>query len=360
MNTFTNQPMNYFNMKKFIIMNIDTKTQNKTVTPNSKFVNWYKSLCLLVVGLVSALSAMGQFTENFDAVPTAQFTYAGTGTQALNNTYIQQGTGSIYLTYVASNTGALAMTTGIDLSLLSSPKLSFYHICATESGFDYGRLEYSTDGGTVWTGFATTSYLGQGVLKNAVVSWDKSSYPDWNTLFTASGTTPGTGPGGALWKQEIIDLSAFSAQTNFKIRFRISSDASVQYNGWYIDRLSINSTTALSGTYTIDNTAATAGTNYNNFRDAITDLNMRGVSAATTFNVTAGQTFAENPPAIIATGTVANPIIFQKTAGANPIINTNGGTGNLDAGIAINGGDYITLDGIDIAVTGALVNMDIM
>lgn len=113
----------------------------------------------------------------------------------------------------------------------------------------------------------------------------------------------------------------------------------------------------LSGTYTINNTAPTAGTNFNNFTDAINKINAEGITSSVTFNVTAGQTFTEDVPALTATGTSAFSITFQKSgAGANPVIRPTGGTGTADFGFAIDGGDYITIDGIDINIaTGSAV-----
>ncbi|MDD3876413.1 MAG: BNR-repeat neuraminidase N-terminal domain-containing protein [Bacteroidales bacterium] len=107
----------------------------------------------------------------------------------------------------------------------------------------------------------------------------------------------------------------------------------------------------LSGVYTIDNTSPTAGTNYNNFTDAINDLNLLGINGIVTFNVIAGQTFIEDCPVLTATGTSSNTITFQKSGiGANPVIKPTGGTGTTDAGMTINGGDYITFNGIDISI----------
>jgi len=110
----------------------------------------------------------------------------------------------------------------------------------------------------------------------------------------------------------------------------------------------------LSGTKTIDNTQPTAGNNYISFTAAINDLNTNGVgSGGVTFNVTAGQTFSELAPFINATGTSANQIIFQRSgAGANPIVQGTNGifSGSSIAGdacISIDGGSYITFDGID-------------
>ncbi|MCF6133171.1 T9SS type A sorting domain-containing protein [Flavobacterium wongokense] len=112
----------------------------------------------------------------------------------------------------------------------------------------------------------------------------------------------------------------------------------------------------LTGTKTIDNTLPTSGSNYASFTAAVNDLNTNGVGAGgVTFNVTAGQTFSETVPTITATGTLANQIIFQKNgAGANPIL-TSTGAASIEAAILINGGDYFTFDGINIATTGTLL-----
>ncbi|MBN8568002.1 MAG: T9SS type A sorting domain-containing protein [Ignavibacteria bacterium] len=112
----------------------------------------------------------------------------------------------------------------------------------------------------------------------------------------------------------------------------------------------------LSGTKTIDNTIPTGGNNYQTFTDAFNALNGSGVGGGgVTFNVTAGQTFNEVPPVLNATGTVSDQIIFQRTgAGADPKIMPNAaGTlttttlgNNADGIVVINGGDYITFNGI--------------
>ncbi len=98
--------------------------------------------------------------------------------------------------------------------------------------------------------------------------------------------------------------------------------------------------------------------NYPNLQVAIDSLNAYGVgTGGVTFQVVAGQVFNLNANIyalkITATGTAANPIIFEKSgAGVNPLLQITGGSGNTDAGIWINGGDYITIDGIDITSMG--------
>ena len=111
---------------------------------------------------------------------------------------------------------------------------------------------------------------------------------------------------------------------------------------------------ALIGAYTINNTAPTSGTNFNNFADAIDAMNCRGFSGAVVFNVSAGQTFTETVDLIISTqGTPVNTITFQKRgAGTNSTIVRSGTSGTSDYVLRLNGADYITFDGIDFDQSG--------
>ncbi|MCF6366823.1 MAG: T9SS type A sorting domain-containing protein [Bacteroidales bacterium] len=112
-----------------------------------------------------------------------------------------------------------------------------------------------------------------------------------------------------------------------------------------------NTGNPLCGTYTIDNTSATVGTNFNRFTDAINSLNDRGISCAVVFNVLSGQVFIEDVPSLEISGTATNTITFQKSGiSANPVLKPTGTTADEDFGIHINGGDYYTFDGIDISI----------
>ena len=109
----------------------------------------------------------------------------------------------------------------------------------------------------------------------------------------------------------------------------------------------------LTGTKNIPGDYATITT-------AVTALNSAGVGAGgVTFNVAAGYTETITATiSVTATGTVANPILFQKdpaTTGANPLIlayTTGVGTPvtAIQDGIwRLTGSDYITIDGIDVS-----------
>jgi hypothetical protein len=151
-----------------------------------------------------------------------------------------------------------------------------------------------------------------------------------------------------------------------RVVLSFKTDAFSPYGAAAIDEISVVSTTPpppLSGIYTIDNTLPTGGTNYQSFTDAINALNAYGVSEVVTFNVSAGQTFTEAPPAITATGTPSNTITFQKSGvGSNPVlVRVTGTSTSKDFGFCIAGGDYITFDGIDVnssTATTSTLNME--
>ncbi len=115
----------------------------------------------------------------------------------------------------------------------------------------------------------------------------------------------------------------------------------------------VNGNPQLSGTYTINNTLPTGGTNFNNFQDAFAALQC-GSNGTVTMNVSAGQTFTSTGPLVANfTGSLAAPIIFQKSGvGANPSISFTGTSGTADAGLRLNGSDFITWDGINIVQGG--------
>lgn len=88
---------------------------------------------------------------------------------------------------------------------------------------------------------------------------------------------------------------------------------------------------------------------------AVTDLNLLGTGpGGVTFNVAAGHTETGAIPVLTATGTAADPVIFQKSGvGANPLVTAGTGTGTADGIIKLEGSDYITFDGIDVTENAA-------
>jgi trimeric autotransporter adhesin len=99
----------------------------------------------------------------------------------------------------------------------------------------------------------------------------------------------------------------------------------------------------ITGTYTIPSTT------YPTIASAITSLNTSGVgTGGVTFNVNAGHTETGSLPVVTATGSITNPIIFQKSGtGLNPRVNAGVGTGTSDGILILSGTDHITFDGLD-------------
>ncbi len=107
-----------------------------------------------------------------------------------------EGTGSY-----PSNANASLITPYIKVG--PDAKLSFWTWYDFENGYDYGYIEYSVDSGNTWT--EITSYTG-----------------------------------AADWHLEKISLSGITPGTPILIRFRGTSDGSVQHEGWYVDDIRVS------------------------------------------------------------------------------------------------------------------------
>ena len=97
----------------------------------------------------------------------------------------------------------------ISLEGLTSATLSFYEYYWLETNCDFASVAVSTDGGVSWS----------------TVAYDYSG-------ISGGGDTP-------VWTNRVIDLSEFVGGT-INLGFRFTSDASVTYEGWYIDDIAIS------------------------------------------------------------------------------------------------------------------------
>jgi len=236
----------------------NTNTISITVNPSPGTVTVTPSSASICTGTPQLLSASGGsvsglsiLSDGFETYPSTNFSSSGTScVPSSNTTYYVEGSKSVLLTYPGTTTRSTSATVNsyvlqnnINLTAYSAAQLTFSHICSTESGLDFGYVEYSTDGGSTWTAFPTSSYTGSAILKNSVVSFDKTSYSDWSTQFSSSTATPGTGPATSLWKNEIINIpSSAMTSAQFRIRFQITCDGSVAYYGWLLDNIKITGT----------------------------------------------------------------------------------------------------------------------
>jgi len=100
------------------------------------------------------------------------------------------------------------MTLAYSLNMVSMPmvSLSFWHKYATEATYDFCYVEVSSDNGTTW---------------NTAASYD-------GTLST--------------WTYVSLDISQYTnSSSQVKVRFRLTSDGSQVYDGWYVDDIKITS-----------------------------------------------------------------------------------------------------------------------
>jgi len=99
-----------------------------------------------------------------------------------------------------------SMTLNLPLNTQNSPVvyLSFWHKYYTEAGYDFCRVEVSSNNGASWT--EVTSYDGN----------------------------------MQTWTYQSFDISSYcNSSPTVKIRFRLTSDSYLTYDGWYVDDIKI-------------------------------------------------------------------------------------------------------------------------
>jgi murein tripeptide amidase MpaA len=92
----------------------------------------------------------------------------------------------------------------LDFFAVAGVTLEFSHIYDLENGYDYGHVEYSTDGGATWS-----------------------------TAMSFNGT------GHLTWESVEIDLGGLDHVADARVRFRIDTDVSITEDGWHIDDIVI-------------------------------------------------------------------------------------------------------------------------
>lgn len=309
-------------------VNVNAVPSAITFTPASPSVCVDNVLTLTAAGGVFSNSLLSQ---TMDFLP-ANFISSANATIANNTTYFAQGTGSVRFTAPSNANDWLALNQNVNLVGASSATLTFSHIAATEDGYDFGYVEYSTDGGSTWTTFAPANYAGTASTYAASSSFASDSYTDWASTFTGATSTPGAGPATSLWKTETFNIPAAAlTSSQFRIRFRYTSDGSVNYYGWLIDDVKIQRSQSnitwspVTNLYT--NAAATtpytAGTNattvyVKSASAATTVYTATSTNTVTTCATTANVSVVVNPlPTVVTVNqTVCSPSTVDLTAAA--------------------------------------------
>ncbi len=192
-------------------------------------LRYYFSLLIFTVAALqinanAQITVFPSYTQDFEA---SNGGWSGTGSWAWGTptgasiTSAAQGTKcwKTSLTGTYSNSETSYLTSPIfDFSCLSAdPTLSFNIAHYLESGYDYGIVQISTNGGTSWTTVGSTSSGGT------------------NWYQTASGWN-----GSRTWVTASHLLSGMAGKSSVIIRIRLTSDSSVTMGGIGIDMFTIN------------------------------------------------------------------------------------------------------------------------
>lgn len=300
--------------------------------PNRKMVvQWFVTVPRLTTGAANATFQAWLY----EGTGIIQYVY-GNGLVTNANNY------SVGLsTTAASATGGFAsVTTSTDTNSYTTVNNS--NTTAITAGKSYVYTPPQTAPSAAPSNITFTNIKPSTVTLNWVDnSVDEDGFP---IAISSDGGATYTFIGTAAENTTSINITGLLANTTYFFRVYAATEglATAPAEG------SVTTAPPISGTKTIG-----PGGDYTTFNAAINDANAGLGAGGVTFNVTAGTTFAENGTCITG-GSSTTPIVFQKSgAGANPIIQPPGSTSTQDSGVCIFGGDYITFNGIDVAVAAA-------
>ncbi len=303
---------------------------------------------LSLVAMINVLAVISLFSQTVLIAPSGDGGFENGATFAANGwTVASDDTNAWYIGPLGANAG----TNGayVDSALGVS---NYYRINASQVSHFWRDVAFPAGEGVIqlsfnWRGFGESTY---DYIR--VYATNTTETPTAGVLLAPTANAQYNQQGS--WQSATLYLPDSLAGKTKRLIFTWRNDVSAGTQPpASIDNISLTSQAAvpLSGTYTIDNAFPSSGTNFQSFTAAITAINVNGISGSVTFNVTSGQTFTENTPALTVEGTISNTITFQKSGvGANPIIQPTGTASATDAGITLSGCDYVTFDGIDISV----------
>lgn len=205
----------------------------------------------------------------------------------------------------------LATTSAISLPANQSA-LSFMHWYNTESGYDGGVIEISTNDGATWQG-----------LKNKMIL-----NPYLQTIDAASGTILAgkeafTGNSGGFLKTA-INLSSYAGQ-NIRLRWLFSSDEGTGGTGWYVDDITLKHQAVVN---IRSNLFPASGTRVS-YSDVVTVILPPGCTDAAVANQPANQTVCAGANASFVVTSTGSSVQYQwqvSTNGGANYSNINGAT----------------------------------
>lgn len=166
-----------------------------------------------------------------------------TNTWSISSAQSQSSPNSLFTPNAAVASDQKLETTTFAMGTGTS-SLGFYHRFNTQSGYDGGMVEISTDNGTTWN--EVSNKIIAGYYTNTLATG--SSNP-------AAGRKAWSGNSGSFIKS-VVNMSSYANQT-IKIRFRFASNSSVSGTGWYIDDIQLTKEPVVNIRSSLFNTAGT-------------------------------------------------------------------------------------------------------
>ncbi len=225
---------------------------------------------LLLLGFIAlSLNSFSQvpvslYHESFDTV-NAMYkvtnTFLQNGAQAPTifwNDTTQHQTNGIHSYHVkGSATGTNIMFETDSFSTIGFPYVffSFNHICKMYLP-NQGRVEISTDGGTIWTPIPAFYYIGSDVSRSALYIanqyFNTGSYNIPSLNFDLWQSTSNSAVASSWWVREAFDLRGIAYDTvanlgfadvrlrfNAQFNFTTPAPALNFYDGWYVDSIQV-------------------------------------------------------------------------------------------------------------------------
>ncbi len=188
---------------------IKIKQNDTTLYSKSIYIN-------MGTGTVTFADSAEQTFANW----TTNGTWAQTTTQS--HTPTKSFTDSPTGNYGNNANNSMTLTTPINIAAYPVVFLNFWHRYATEAGFDFCKVEVSSNNGTTWQ--TVTSYSG--------------------TL--------------SVWTQVSLDITSFAGgSANLKVRFTLTSDGGTTADGWYVDDIKLTNYGTVTGVNQISELATT-------------------------------------------------------------------------------------------------------
>ena len=147
-----------------------------------------------------------------------------------------------------NNSSSFLTSPAYSLDGIANPMLQISHWYNIESYYDGGNVKISTDNGSTWS------------LLQPTVSYPEDAVYSGNSCIPSEEAYSGTNSGN-MWHTAQFDLSSYDSSVTVMFRFDFGSDASVTYEGWFIDDFAIFSN--LGGGREVDGDL----THYNVYQD---------------------------------------------------------------------------------------------